>query len=97
MYIFSYHSHSTLESPVLVQSHQDVSRRILQKKDTVMPTEQYSSVLIRAPPKLGQLGKTMRENRELQASEIQTLPSLQQSLVAMGGEKYMLNTYEIGG
>lgn len=67
------------------------------KKDTVMPTEQYSSVWTQAPPKLGQLEKTMRENRELQAPEMQTLPSLQQPSVATGREKYMVNTYEIEG
>lgn len=37
------------------------------KKGTVMPAEQYSSVLTQAPPELGQLEKTMQENRELQA------------------------------
>lgn len=57
-----------------------------------MPAEQYSSVLTQASPKQGQLGKTKRQNRELQALEMQALPSLQQSLVAMGGEKYMVNT-----
>lgn len=60
-----------------------------------MPAEQYNSVLTQAPPEQGQLERTMQQNRELQASEMQTLPSLQQSLVAMGGEKYTVNTQEI--
>lgn len=37
------------------------------KKGTVMPAEQYSSVMTQAPPKLEELEKTMQENRELQA------------------------------
>lgn len=57
-----------------------------------MPAEQYSSVLTQAPPERGQLERTKRQNRELQAPEMQTMPSLQQPLVAMGGEKYMVNT-----
>lgn len=69
MYIFSYHSYPTLESPVLVQYTKMFLALSYGKKGTVMPAEQYSSVLTQAPPKRGQLEKTSGENRELQAQK----------------------------